>query len=270
MCGLVIPDGAGGVATFVDDVHFGATDPGESIGRVGNRTAVPLARTSLGCENSHPRVGPLVITEVQYNPGEPSAAALAVDPNLVEDDLEFVEIHNPTTDSVDLLDWRLTAGVDFTFDESIVLMPGETVVATTFNPANVDNATRVTAFRTHYQIDNGVVLVGGFGGQLSDSGEAVRLRQPSRVLEDEVVYDDRSPWATDADGLGDSLSRVQPTAWGNSATAWIGAAPSPGDVEFSPSQGDFDLDGQTSADRYQHAVVRHRQRQQRWHIRHRR
>ena len=245
---LVIPDGLGGVATIVDDVHFGATAPGESVGRFADSTATPLARPSLGCENSHPRVGPLVITEVHFNPGEPSAAAVAVYPQLVEDDLEFVEIHNPTGAAVDLKDWRLSAGVSETFDESIILNPGETVLVISFNPDNLDNADRVNAFLAHFGLGaNDVTLVGGFGGQLSDSGEAVRLRQPTNVLEDEIVYDDREPWGTSADGQGNSLQRVLPTAWGNTPSVWSDVAPTPGEATFLPADGDFDADGQLTA-----------------------
>ena len=47
---LVIPDGAGGVARFVDEVHFPATPNGESMGRVpnGSGTFAPLRQRTPG------------------------------------------------------------------------------------------------------------------------------------------------------------------------------------------------------------------------------
>ena len=94
----------------MDDVHFGPSNFGESIGRFDGSSVAPLMRPSLGCDNSHPRVGPVIISEVNYNPGEPSAGALAVYADLVEDDLEYVEIHNPTLGAVDLTDWDVRGG----------------------------------------------------------------------------------------------------------------------------------------------------------------
>ena len=57
---LTIPNGSGGVSSFVDDVHFGASLAGESFGRVpnGGGRLAPQGRLTLGCTNLHPRVGP--------------------------------------------------------------------------------------------------------------------------------------------------------------------------------------------------------------------
>ena len=47
---LVIGDGAGGVDSIVDEVHFGAADIGVTLGRVpnGNGRLAPLGRATLG------------------------------------------------------------------------------------------------------------------------------------------------------------------------------------------------------------------------------
>ncbi len=99
---LVTSDGNSNVASFVDDVHFQAALVGESFGLDGNGRLVPMSETTLGAENSAPRVGPLVISEVNYNPGFPTAAAQALDQHVGGGDLEYVEIHNPTGSDVDL------------------------------------------------------------------------------------------------------------------------------------------------------------------------
>jgi len=141
-----------------------------------------MLETTFGSENSAPRVGPIVITEVNYDPGTPSPAALAVNPAITSDDLEFVEIQNPTSGNVALDEWRLRGGVDYDFVDGTSLEPGETLVVISFNPTNPLNATRLAAFRAHYGIGAEVELVGGYDGQLNNQGEAVRLLRPETPL----------------------------------------------------------------------------------------
>ena len=254
---LVVPDGTGGVAMFVDDVHFGATLEGESLGRLADSASrlVPLGRDSLGCRNTHARVGPLVITELNYNPGEPSDEALAADADFVEDDLEFIEVYNPLSTPVDLTDWRLRGGADYDFDAGTSLGAGQTLLVLSFEPNDALNAARLQAFRVHYGIDDRVAVVGGFGGQLSDSGEVVRLLRPDlppaddpdavpRVTEDEVLYDDLAPWPTAADGNGSSLQREAAVFYGHQAASWSADEPTPGSVDFTGNlAGDLTGDG---------------------------
>lgn len=244
---------------FADQVEFGPTLNAESLGRLPNGTGrlAPQSRITLGAENRTHRNGPLVITELQYNPSSPSTAALAVDPQLTSDDLEFIEIHNATLSTISLDNWALAGEVPIAFDPGTLLAAGATLVVVSFNPTNIDNALRLDAFRTHYGIDNTVTIVGGYSGQLSNGYGRVELTQPDAAPElptgftpttsDEVVYDDFAPWATAADGLGSSLQRVTPTSFGNASTSWAGATPTPGTVNFgSVTPGDFNGDGLVS------------------------
>jgi hypothetical protein len=252
---LVIGNRQQGVTTFVDDVHFGAAGFGESFGRQSNATGrlAPMMRSSLGSVNGASRVGPLVISELEYHP-VPSEAALAVDPQLDPSDLEFIEIHNPTAQRVDLTNWRLRGGVDYDFDSGLNLEPGGTLVVLRFNPADPENGRRLSALRAHYKINDSVRLVGGYAGELSNSDDRVRLLRPEIVetvptpttihlWEDELLYDDLAPWPLDADGGGSSLERIAATAFGNDPRSWRAAAPTPG-VAFGSRPGDFDDNGQ--------------------------
>jgi hypothetical protein len=201
---------------------------------------------TFGGANSQPRVGPLVISEVAYHPEQPSAAALLVDPTLIDDDLEFIEIHNPTGSTVDLTDWRLAGDPDFDFAPGTMLGSGETLVVLAFDPAA--DPTRANAFRTHYGIGGGVALVGGYVGHLNNSYALIRLERPESPTilgfsEDEVLLDDLPPWPTAADGLGSSLQRNSTTSYGNSASSWIASAPNPGSATFTNYSADFDNDG---------------------------
>ncbi len=243
---LVVFDEASNVLSFVDDVHFGATAVGNSVGRYGGRTTTPLLRTSLGCQNSYPRAPQLLISEVQYNPGEPSPAALNQYADLVEDDLEYIELHNPNgVDAESLEGWSVGGGIDYDFAQSTSLGAGETVLLISFNPDKHENADRVAAFRVHHGIDASVQIWGGYSGQLSDSGEVVRLRDANGIV-DEVYYDDRAPWPEAADGGGQALTRVQSTAWGSAAASWAAVA-TPGSQSFSAQDGDLDANGQIDA-----------------------
>jgi hypothetical protein len=237
---LTIGD-ANGPTHFLDAVQFGAAAPGESFGRTPNGSGrlAPMLEPTFGAENSDPRVGPIVITEINYHPGAPSADALAIHANMSPDDLEYIELLNPTADPLDLTEWRIRGGIDANFDDGLQLAAGQSLVITSFNPNDVANATRTRAFRAHYGLDEQVVLAGGYNGQLSDLGEAVRLRRPGdppqddpneipRLLEDEVIYSNSEPWPSEASGSGKSLTRTAATAYGNDAASWIAADPTPG------------------------------------------
>lgn len=253
---LVISDGSGGVTSFVDSVHFGAAFVGETFGRVPNGSGrlTPLISNTLGEVNNAPRVGPLVISEVNYHPGPPSGAALAVDPMLTEQHLEFIEVYNRTKSTVLLTDIGIDGDASFGFAADSTLSAGETLVIVSFDPDAGANATRVEAFRAHYGIDGSVALVGPFSGPLSDSYARLELQIPDDppldqpaliplVLSDEILYDDLAPWPTAADGAGSSLGRVSQTSYGNDGTSWFAATPSPGSADFdSGVPGDFDGD----------------------------
>ncbi len=256
---LVIPDSDGGISQLVDDVHFIASPNGESFGRTPDGTGrlAPMTQLSLGATNSAPRIGPVVITEINYDPGTPSVAAIAADPDVVPDDLEFVELHNPAGRSVDLTDWRVRGGVDINFDDGAMLSSGETVVLVSFNPENPDNESRVNAFRAHYGIGEGVRLIGGYGGELSNRDERVQLQSvdeppaddPTNVpniVEDEVLYDSVTPWPSTGDG--NSIQRRGPGLYGSVAASWIAESPTPGSVNYVGGVvGDFDGNGTVDA-----------------------
>ncbi len=251
---LVIPAAGGNISQIADDVHFGAAASGESFGRVPNGTGrlAPMSRTTLGGENGPARVGPLLISELNYNPGTPSPAAMAEDENITTDDLEFIEIHNPTSVPADMTDWRIRGGVDFDFDDATFIGARETVLIIPFNPDNSDNASRLAAFRAHYGIGEEVILFGGFTGQLSDDDERVQLQRPGDppaddptfipyLSEDEILYDSGAPWP-DTSG-GDTLQRLGANFYGNAVASWAVSTPAPGSVNFVGGlTGDFNGD----------------------------
>lgn len=242
---------------FVDDVRFHATPNGEALARVPNGTGrlTPADHATFGSENSGARVGPVILSEVNYHPGAPSSSALAIAPHLDRSDLEFVEIHNTSPQPVDLTEWRLRGGVDYNFEEGLEITGNGTIIVVRFNPEKPENAVRTAAFRAHYDLDEQTSLVGGYDGLLNNADELLKLLSPDhppmedpnlipRLLEDELLYDDLPPWPTAADGQGQSLHRVAADRPGHLQTNWVGAVPSPGIVDYdAPLVGDLSGDG---------------------------
>jgi hypothetical protein len=254
---LVQPGPNDTIAAFVDNVDFGASANGVSLGRLpdGQGRLAPLVERSLGAPNGAALVGPVVISEMQYHPSAPSDEALRIDPTITSDDLEFLELHNSSTQMIDLKHWSLSGGIEFQFDETVELAGGDTLLIVPFAPGSVQNASRLEAFRTHYGLDESLPIVGGYAGQLRDRGELLQWLRPDlsagvpadsapQVLADEVLYDHLAPWPTTASGTGNSLQRVATTAHGNSPVSWRAAAPTPGQID---SAGDLNADGRLDA-----------------------
>merc|ERR1712093_477975 len=72
---LTVPGTNGQPVSFVDDVHFGGSRLGESLGRLpnGEGPLAPLAQPSFGTTNVDSRTPAVVISEVHYHPVAPTA-----------------------------------------------------------------------------------------------------------------------------------------------------------------------------------------------------
>ncbi len=79
---------------------------------------IPCSSGTLGGANNFkgngPRVGPLVISEVMYEPTWLTAAEIAAG-FTSPDNFQFVEIYNPTAAAVDLSHWQLAQGITYDF-----------------------------------------------------------------------------------------------------------------------------------------------------------
>ena len=250
---VYLSQSVGDFVALQDAVEFGATFNGQSVGRLPNGTGrlTRLAANSFGSANGEAEVGPLVISEVNYHPESPSAAALGIDLTLTDNDLEYIEVANPTSATIDLTDWRIRGEADFDFAPGTSLAAGEAIIVVSFDPTDSLNVNKLAAFLTHYDIDAGVTIVGGLSGSLSNSSGRIALQQPDtpdllgvipHVVVDEVIYDDLLPWP-DADGTGQSLHRDDLNSNGSFASNWIAATPTPGAFESEFLLGDVNQDG---------------------------
>jgi hypothetical protein len=113
------------------------------------------------------------------------------------------------------------------------------VLVVSFDPADPE---RLSAFKNRYPVANGTLILGPYDGKLDNSSDSVELAAPDApqvppapdagfvpyVLMDKVRYEDVLPWPVAADGIGPSLQRIDPAAYGNDPANWIAAGPNPG------------------------------------------
>ncbi|MFT5524696.1 MAG: hypothetical protein ACI9HK_002658, partial [Pirellulaceae bacterium] len=232
---LVETDDDNEILHFIDSASFAAQANGESWGRWpnGEGRLYPMTAVSLLAENPGPRVGPIVISEVHYNPVDPDGIG-----PITSAALEFVEVYNPTNSVVTLTNWGIAGGVTFSFPVAQSIAAGEAIVIVSFDPTLPESAALLSEFSANYSLTPQTTIIGGYTGQLENAGETVRLTRPDQppvdeplfvpaLLEDEVRYDDQSPWPA-ADGTGDSLTRNAALTWGNASVSWYASGPTPG------------------------------------------
>jgi len=185
--------------------------------------------------NAPPKVGPVVINEIMYNP--PTG----------NQNEEYIELHNITGAPVTLwridvfAPWKFTDGIEYTFSDYPMFI---TIPPYGFLLVVRDEA----AFTARYGSMPGVQVLGDYDGRLSNDSGVVELSMPgddldwdgtrSYILIDRIDYSDGlhskdcpgsvDLWPRDADGLGKSLSRKDPNDYGNDVANWKASTPSPG------------------------------------------
>ena len=256
--GTTLP--AGGLATFTETQHFGASftlselgddvivqaasggallgfraredfdgsDQGVTFGRfiktTGGKDFVALQSATFGTANAPPLVGPVVIHEVMYNPGDDNNAGS-----------EFVELMNISGAPVSLDGWNFDA-IGYVFGSDVVIEPGGLVVVVPLAPAE---------FRATHNVPDEAQVFGPYLGALDNAGESLRLNKPGdpvgelipSIMVDRVSYRDKLPWPVEADGTGVALQRIAPDGYGNEPTNWGITLPggTPGDFVILPT-----------------------------------
>jgi hypothetical protein len=127
--------------------------------------------------------GQLMITEIMYRSPAVNGAT---------DSLEYIEIFNNTSSPIDLTGYTLS-GVTFGF-AAITINPGEYVIPCRYGPA----------MQQYFgSLQN---LASFSGGNLSNLGEAIVLKDGNGVTVDSVFYGNVAPWPTQGNGDGYSLT----------------------------------------------------------------
>ena len=251
-------DGLGNLTGYRAQVSFGAAENGVSFGRfvtsagvdfvslagrsfgVDNPSTVAQFRTGTGLTNSYPKVGPVVINEIMYDP--PAVGSIENTTN------ENIELFNMTAAAVPLYDpaattnhWMLKGDVNYVFPDGVILPAGGFLVVVGFDP--VANPAALVGFRAAYNLVTNTPIYGPYtGGPLDDGGATVQLSKPITpeiapavdagfvpyILVDSVTYSNASPWPAAAAGGGMSLQRNFLGNYGNEPLNWVACAPNPG------------------------------------------
>jgi hypothetical protein len=237
-------EGQTNLTGYAHGFEFGAQVAGVTFGRHVDSTGIEhfVAQTAStpGASNSPPLTGPVVISEIMYRP--PEVLANGAFWNNTED--EYIELFNRADHSVELFDaafpantWRLENEARFSFPTNVTLPPGSHLLVVNFDPDT--DSLQLLAFRDKFKVPVSVPIFGPYRGNLNNRGGTVALSMPlpnaggdadtvPYVLVERVDYASDLPWPPGADGLGYSLNRMDPDAFGNDPSQWSADNPSPG------------------------------------------
>lgn len=229
------------------DLSFGTTvRAGDSENRITE------FRSGTGATNPLPRVGPIVINEIHYNPPKIIVPGVSTNDNTLD---EFVEFRNISGGTVPLFfvpqgnqpddfatnKWKVRGDIKFEFEGFRFIAPSEYFLLVNFDPDTNVNFT--TSWKNANGVSSSIRIFGPYRGKLSNSSSAIELYRPDepqssehpdfgytpQILVDMVDYSDTAPWPTNGvDGLGGSIHRIDSFAYGNDPINWLGIEPSPG------------------------------------------
>lgn len=136
----------------------------------------------------------VVINEIHYDPADETSAQ------------EFIELHNPGANAIDLSNWELTDAVRFTFPAGTILGANDYLVIAE------DPATITSVY--------GVAAIGPWDGGLNNDGEEIDLRDSTGNIMDQVDYGSGFPWPSGARGGGGSIELLNPALDNDLGASW--------------------------------------------------
>ena len=153
---------------------------------------------------------------------------LHIDPDVKTDLVEFVELHNPGSEAVDLSNWSFTEGVFYTFPSGTELPSGGYLIVAQNPEAILSGQTQA---RFSVSADS---VFGPYAGKLRNEGETVTLCNAHGEVIDSVTYKLGFPWPTvgapisdSQPGTGYSMQLVNP-AFDNALPGyWRSSSPTP-------------------------------------------
>ncbi len=154
--------------------------------------------------------GNVVISELMYHPANPTTEEEAAG-FMNDDSFEYVEFANISGATIDLLGVQFTDGIEFTFEESVLVPAGGYAVIV----ANAE------AFAERY--GDAIPIAGVYSGNLRNSGESVAIQSASGEPILGFTYNDNDPWPDEADGDGVSLVLNNPAGNpdANDVASWV-------------------------------------------------
>ncbi|WP_179320028.1 choice-of-anchor I family protein [Winogradskyella helgolandensis] len=144
----------------------------------------------------------LIITEIMYNAPSDNSNAL-----------EFLEIYNNSTTSIDLGGITVNDEGNFFFIFPEMTLASEGIVLLATDKASADAFYGVTFLDMPQAISNA----------LGNGGELLEIKNSEGTVISQVEYSDDAPWPTTADGDGPSLELVNLEGDFNEGTNWLPA-----------------------------------------------
>ena len=188
---------------------------------VSQWSSSPFAGGTPGGPRILPTESPIRISELMYNPSNPSNEESA-NGFIDNDDFEFIELTNISSDSHNLEGYELLGAVRMKFG-NFTLASGQRALV----------VKRLRAFRKRF--GSLPVIVGEYSGNLNNSFERIILRDPAgeKVLD----FNYSGSWYDLADGGGHSLTSINPmnqsVYFGNKAS-WRPSRGSEGSPGYQP------------------------------------
>ncbi|HVR74976.1 MAG TPA: lamin tail domain-containing protein [Planctomycetota bacterium] len=147
-----------------------------------------------------PGPGDVVVNEILYHPRYY--------------DLEFIELKNNLYRAVDLSGWtlRTEARTEYSFPQGTILEPAGYLVLSRDGRAVFE----------YYNVVN--IAREDLPFSLGNGGDFISLEDSAGGLIDVVVYEDRTPWAEEADGGGPSLELIDSRSDNSRPEAWAASA----------------------------------------------
>ncbi len=145
--------------------------------------------------NAPTRHTDIVINEIMYKPPDTQGKG------------EYVELFNRGTKTVNLGDWVITGGIDYTFPPNTKLKPGAYLVVAA-------DAGLIRSFH------GAINVLGNFHGKLSNDGDLLRLLDNKGNLADVVDYKTGGDWPELAAGRGSSMELIHPSMDNSLSSAW--------------------------------------------------
>ena len=217
----------GELTGYNEEEDFGASETGVSMGRyqksTGTYNFISMSSPTREQENSYPKVGPVVITEIMYHPAGDA-------------DAEYVEIMNIENYQVKLYDeltgesWKLEddGGFELFIPYGTTISPGERIILTKDETPLAGEFTDIPAGTKIFEWESGSLSNGSEKIQLSKPGDVDETGKRYYIRVDRIIYDDNNGWPTDPDGTGKSLERINNNEYGNDIVNWQSSAASPG------------------------------------------
>ncbi|MBX3731158.1 MAG: lamin tail domain-containing protein [Verrucomicrobiae bacterium] len=181
--------------------------------------------------------GDLVVTEIYCAPPEGG------------DDAEFLELVNRSDHAVNLRGARFTDGIRYGFPDTLdtLLGPGQRLV--------------LAADLFHFRRNHGLAapVAGRYFGQLSDTGERLRLETAEGLTLLDLTYATTPPWPAGTGGGGYSLVLARPELGPANPSAWrasvhAGGTPGASDATLLEGDPDADADGDGLSALTEHAL----------------